>query len=117
MTQKIMIVDDNASDLASMKQLLEKEGYTVDGFDEGASALDAMEDGGYVLALIDLQMPVLSGYDLLQLIKQKDVNGVKLAFVSVVPKSKVSMEGVDGFIQKPFSEDEFVKQVKKIIGE
>ena len=108
---KVLIVDDNAEDLEKMKSLVESAGHEVVTASDGASALDALNEGGFDGILIDIKMPTLSGYDLLRLMREK-VNGkIKLAYVSIVPKDEVDMDGIDGFIQKPFSDGEFLKKV------
>jgi len=49
---------------------------------------------------------------------EQEVNHkVKMLYVSIVPEKEVSMEDVDGFIQKPFSPEEFLATIKKVLGD
>ena len=116
MGAKILIVDDDKNDLVFMQEILEENGYEVVSKTNGADALDALEKNGFSAILIDIQIPTLSGYDLLRLMREKIDHQVKMAFVSILPKEKVAMKDVDFFIQKPFSSEEFLKQVREIAG-
>jgi CheY-like chemotaxis protein len=114
--KKILVVDDGKEDLESMKAILEKEGYEVIISSDGADALDKLEKGGFSLILIDIQMPTLSGYDLLRLARERINHHAKMVYVSIVLKDDVNMEDVDGFIQKPFSAETLSAEVKRILG-
>ena len=114
--KKIMIVDDDSEDLNTMKTLLEKEGYKVVGVNDGSQALDKLTADGFSLIMIDIQMPTLTGYDLLRLMREKINHDAKMIYVSIVPEKEVNMNDVDRFIQKPFSPESFLKTVKKVVG-
>ncbi len=115
MAKKILIVDDDFKDLSLMKSVLEHEGYEVSGATNGAKAM-AMLETKFDLILIDIQMPTLSGYDLMRLIREKIDGRSKLIYVSVVPKKQVDLSNVNGFIQKPFKTPSFIKLVKSKVG-
>ena len=117
MAKEILIVDDEQEDLSIMKAILEKEGYSVVTASDGAQALDALTGNGFSLILIDIRMPTLSGYDLLRLLREKLNHHVKMIYVSIVPEKEVVLDEVDGFIQKPFSPDALVAEVKEALGE
>ena len=108
-----MIVDDDTEDLETMRALLEKEGHEVVSCTDGAQALDNLTEDGFDLILIDIQMPTLTGYDLLRLAREKVNHGVKMIYVTIVPEKEVRMEDTDGFIQKPFSPEGFMEIVNK----
>ena len=114
--KKVLIVDDDKNDLETMKMVLEKDGCQVISVENGADALDELEDDGYDLIIIDIKMPTLSGYDLLRLMRQRVNHKIKMIYVSIVPEQEVDMNDIEGFIQKPFSPEEFLKKVKEVIG-
>ncbi len=97
MTKRILIVDDDSKDLEFMKKVLENEKYFVATAKNGAEAIDILEDNKFDLALIDIILPTLSGYDLLRLIRKKFNPNIKILFVSVVKKSEVDFKDIDGF--------------------
>ncbi|MCX6773054.1 MAG: response regulator [Candidatus Micrarchaeota archaeon] len=115
MAKSILVVDDDFDDLTTMKMLLEKSGYRVVPTTNGAKALDLLKGNGFSLILIDIQMPTLSGYDLLRLMRERINHNAKMAFVSILPKGEVEMGDVDGFIQKPFSPAPFIAEVKRML--
>jgi len=115
MVDRILIVDDNKEDLEAMKAILEKKGCEVVTADDGAKALDQLQSDGFKLALIDIKMPTLSGYDLARLLKERVTHKVRIIYVSIVPQQEVDMEGVDGFIQKPFSPESLMAEVSKCL--
>jgi len=115
MAKKILVVDDDKEDLESIKTVLENEGYEVTPVDDGAKALDSLKGDGFNLILIDIKMPTLSGYDLLRLMRERLNHKVKMIYISIVPEQEVDMTDIDGFIQKPFSPENILQEVKKVI--
>jgi len=115
MKKHILIVDDKIEDLTVMKIILETEGYKVSAAKDGESALKKLKNVKFHLLLLDIMMPKLSGYDLLKTIREKSLNKIKTAYVSIVPKKEADLSLVDGFIQKPFEVDSFLVDVKKLI--
>jgi CheY-like chemotaxis protein len=114
--KKVLIVDDDKNDLETMKMVLEKDGCEVLGVKNGADALDELEDDGYDLIIIDIKMPTLSGYDLLRLMRQRVNHKIKMIYASIVPEQEVDMDDVEGFIQKPFTPENFLKKVHEVVG-
>ena len=117
MPKTILVVDDLFDDLESMKKVLEKGGYGVSTATNGARALDALNEQKFDLILIDIQMPTVSGYDLLRLIRDKVKENIKLIYVTIVPKEEVDIADVDGFVQKPFKPSDPLKEVRKVLKE
>ena len=115
MAKTILIVDDNFDDLSTMKTLVEKAGHKAVPATNGARAIDLLKANGFDLILLDIQMPTLSGYDLLRLLRERLDGQVKMVYVSIVPKKDVDMSGVDGFIQKPFSPASFLAEMKRAL--
>ena len=76
MKKRILIVDDDREDREEVKEILEKEGYEVQTSKDGAEALDVVSEHSCDLVLIDIQMPTLSGYDLMRLMREKIDNKI-----------------------------------------
>lgn len=115
MVKRILVVDDDFEDLSNMKNILEKEGYEVTGATNGAQGLDALQEDGFDLILIDVKMPTLSGYDLLRILRERLNHKVPMIYVTIVPKKEVDMSDIDGFVQKPFSGKTLTKEVKRVM--
>ena len=114
MKKKILVVDDSSEDLETMKTVLQKE-YEVITADNGAEALDILKGDGFSGILIDVQMPTLSGYDLLRLMREKVNHSVKMIYVTIIPKQEVNLEDIDGFVQKPFSPETLLAEVNRVL--
>ena len=68
---RILVVDDDALILESISELLKLEGYDVDSAGTAEQALKMMESSPYNLLLTDVNMPNVSGFELLKVVKQK----------------------------------------------
>jgi two-component system response regulator ResD len=115
MAKRILVIDDDFEDLTTIKNVLESANYRVVGATNGAQGLDILKKDGFDLILIDIQMPTLSGYDLLRLLREKLNHKVKMIYVTIVPKTDVDLDGIDGFVQKPFSPQTLLKEIKRLI--
>ena len=113
--KQILLVDDDRSDLDHMTSILKKDGFEVTSVDNGVLAYDLLEKKSFDLILIDVKMPSLSGYDFLRLCRAKINHDCPMVFVSVVKKAEVDLKEIDGFIQKPFSDEKFLSVVHKFI--
>ena len=113
---KMMVVDDNFDDLSEIRNVLVGAGHDVQIATNGAQAMDLDVDGSFELILIDIRMPTLSGYDLLNLLKDRLNGHTKVIFISIVPKKDVDTHEVDGFVQKPFSKESLLIEVDRVLG-
>lgn len=118
MKKKVLVIDDSKEDLALMKELLEQAGFIPEIAADGSEALNKLSEGNsYALILVDILLPVISGYELLKLLREKINHDAKMIYVSIVPEKEIYYDDVDGFIQKPFSPEKFISTVKKVVGE
>jgi CheY-like chemotaxis protein len=117
MKKSIIIVDDDPEDLKTMKSALEKKGYNVVTAEGGVGVLELISQKKFDLILLDIRMPVLSGYELSRLLKERLKRDIKMVYISIVPKKEVAMKDINGFIQKPFSPKSLLDGVKKALGE
>ena len=117
--KRILHVDDEADTLAVVKTILEKEGYEVVSAGNGAKALKDVKLNNFDLLILDIMMPDMSGWDLFTRIS-KIKSTYKVIFLTVLEISEARLQelkgrGVRDYITKPFSRDELVKRVKKVI--
>ncbi|MDC7223005.1 MAG: response regulator, partial [Spirochaetales bacterium] len=71
---KILIVDDEVNIRETIIRILELEGHTAESAENGLSAQRLMGEHYYDLAVIDLKMPGMDGLELLDWIKQEELN-------------------------------------------
>ena len=113
--KKILVVDDNQDDSYTIKEILKKEGHKVWIASNDMEVLDLLKNNKFDLIAIDILMPILSGYDVLKLLRKKLDYKAKMIYISIVPEEEANMNGIDGFIQKPFTPKSLVSGVKKAL--
>lgn len=107
---KILLVDDNESNLMSMEVALEKEGYAFSKATSGREALRILlHEEDFSLILLDVKMPIMDGYETAELIYQRDkLKRIPIIFITAHDYEEAAMfkgyraGGVD-FIRKPFN--------------
>jgi DNA-binding response OmpR family regulator len=70
MKKKILAVDDDATALNALRQILTQKGYDVTTAPSGEAALKTMAGASFDLVILDVAMPGLSGYDVCRTIRQ-----------------------------------------------
>lgn len=116
----ILVIDDDPIGLKFARLLLTSKGAKVSTYNGGVDFRDNFKGGDFDLALLDIQMPEVSGYDALQLLRKREEYKNLPAFAitaNVFAKEKDKLEevGFDGLILKPFKEKELLAQIAKVI--
>lgn len=119
MKHTIMHVDDNDDTRKAVELILKSEGYNVISVKDGKSCLKKLQKETPDLVLLDMMMPDMSGWDIFQKIRKKNIN-TKVAFLSVMSieesrKQNFYKNGIADYILKPFTDDDLVKRVKKVL--
>lgn len=111
---RILVADDEQYVTELLVRTLEAEGYSVTRASNGREALDEVEKEIPDLIILDINMPVMNGYEALERINKKhDIPVIMLTAVleaSAVDKS-IGL-GADDYIRKPFRSRELVARVK-----
>src|SRR6478735_11714812 len=113
----IALVDDDRNILTSVSIALEGEGYRVQTYTDGASALDGVKANPPDLAIFDIKMPRMDGMELLRRLRQKS----DLPVIFLTSKDEEIDElfglkmGADDFIRKPFPQRLLVERVKAVL--
>jgi two-component system response regulator ChvI len=114
---KIALVDDDRNILMSVSMTLEAEGFEVDTYNDGQSALDAFNKRMPDMAVLDIKMPRMDGMELLRRLRQKS----DMPVIFLTSKDEEIDElfglkiGADDYIRKPFSQRLLVERVKAIL--
>jgi two-component system, OmpR family, response regulator ChvI len=113
----IALVDDDRNILTSVGMAMEAEGYSVQKYNDGAAALQGLQDNPPDMAIFDIKMPRMDGMELLRRIRQK----TDLPVIFLTSKDDEIDElfglkmGADDFIKKPFSQRLLVERVKAVL--
>jgi two-component system, OmpR family, response regulator ChvI len=113
----IALVDDDRNILTSVSIALEAEGYRINTYTDGVSALDGFRTTPPDLAILDIKMPRMDGMETLRRLRQKS----ELPVIFLTSKEEEMDErfglkmGADDFIRKPFSHRLLVERVKVVL--
>ena len=114
---KIALVDDDRNILTSVSISLEAEGFEVETYNDGQSALDAFNRKLPELAVLDIKMPRMDGMELLQRLRQK----TKMPVIFLTSKDDEIDEvlglrmGADDYVKKPFSQRLLIERIRALL--
>ena len=114
---KIALVDDDRNILTSASMTLEAEGFEVETYNDGQSALDAFNRKLPDMAVLDIKMPRMDGMDLLQRLRQK----TSMPVIFLTSKDDEIDEvlglrmGADDYVKKPFSRRLLVERIRALL--
>ncbi len=117
-TYRILVVDDESSLREMLAILLQREGYIVDQAADGMAAVEMIGEETYDLVVSDIQMPRMTGIDLLRKLRQDD-NGVTVIMITAFSSTEEAVEamklGAYDYITKPFKNDEIRLIIKNAL--
>lgn len=113
---KILIVEDEKSISNLITVNLKKEGYDCECVFDGAAAADILEKQYYDLILLDVMLPKVDGYELMDYIRDLEIPVIFLtAKSSVADRVKGLRLGADDYLTKPFEIIELLARVESVL--
>lgn len=115
---KILLVEDEIDLNNIVNKYLKKNGYTVDSVFDGEDALFHLSEATYDLVILDVMLPKLNGFEVLERMRSKNNKTPVLmltARVSIDDKVKGLDLGADDYLAKPFDFEELNARVRAII--
>jgi CheY-like chemotaxis protein len=106
----VLVVDDDRDLRDTVSAVLEEEGYAVTCAENGAQALAALHGRRPCVILLDLSMPVMSGWELLDVVRSDD----ELAGIPIVVLSAMRAPGSVAHLTKPVSLDELISTLDRV---
>ncbi|MDH5516407.1 MAG: response regulator [Gammaproteobacteria bacterium] len=120
MTKKVLIVDDDQIIYSVIEATLKQAGYSTLIASNGMEAKQILEQTKPDLMTLDINMPELSGLQLLEMMRPTEyLDGVKIILVSGQPVDElidVIVSGADWVFEKPLKPEQLVKKVAELIG-
>jgi DNA-binding response OmpR family regulator len=111
---RVLVVDDEHALRRLLRLYLEKEQYTVVEADNGLDGLSLLRRGGIDVALVDVMLPGLDGFELVRRIRGE--SGVPIILVTARGEESARVAGLelgaDDYVVKPFSAPEVVARVR-----
>jgi two-component system cell cycle response regulator DivK len=121
MTKRILVVEDQEDLRGILRDLLVSSGYEMLEAGDGRAGVDMAKAEKPDLILMDIQMPVMDGYDATRAIKgEPDLNPIPIVAVSSFAmkgdEEKARAAGCDHYITKPYSPMQLLKLVRSLLG-
>jgi PAS domain S-box-containing protein len=117
----VLLVEDNVMNQFVANQVLELWNIQVEFANNGLEAVDLLKEKDYALVLMDLQMPVMSGYEATAFIRDK-TNKLRNPDIPIIAltadafpetKKRVIEEGMNDFVTKPLEQTELYNKIKQ----
>lgn len=114
----ILVVDDDKHTRMLLQAVLESENYTVFTAQNGEEALEVIDKEHIDLAVLDIMMPKMDGYEFTKTLREND-NNIPVLMVSAkqlpVDKRKGFLVGTDDYMTKPIDEEEMLLRIKALL--
>lgn len=119
-SNRILLVDDEPDITFSFNMFLEDNGFAVDSYNDPFVALSSFKSGIYAIAILDIRMPGMDGFELSLKLRKAD-NKLKILFMTAYD---VHEEGINQFklkmleekpiiLKKPISLNDLMSKIKK----
>ena len=120
MGQKILVVEDNELNLKLFCDLLRAHGYAAEPVRDGREALARARDFGPELIVMDIQMPHISGLELIEQLKaDAELKPIPImavtAYAAKGDEERIRDAGAEGYVSKPISVLKFVEAVRALL--
>ena len=114
---RLLLVDDDVDLLTLLQRRLERDGFEIVAVEGGQQALHALKRQFPDLAIVDLLMPGMSGFELAEQIKK--LCDVPVIFLTSVSETKTKIEGIrryaEDYVVKPFAYEELLARIQRVL--
>lgn len=115
---RILVAEDDSRLLTQLDALLQQNGYSVDLADNGEHALFLIKEYSYDLAIVDIGMPKLDGFEVIKKARQADIP-CPILILTARDRWQEKVEGLDAgaddYLTKPFHNEELLARAKALI--
>ncbi len=117
MTKRALVVDDSRAMRSILAGILRELDYVVEDAGDGAAALEKLDrEGPFDLALVDWNMPEMSGYDVVKAVRaERRFDSLRLVMVTTETEllrvSEALDAGADEYIMKPFNQEMLLEKL------
>jgi two-component system cell cycle response regulator DivK len=118
--QKILVVEDNELNLKLFCDLLRAHGYEAEPVRDGREAVDRARSFGPELVIMDIQMPWISGLELIEQLKaDEELKATPImavtAYAAKGDEERIREAGAEGYVSKPISLMRFIEAVRALL--
>jgi len=116
----VLLAEDNIVNQRMTMRMLEKRGWQVTSVDNGQQVLDYLHKGAFDIILMDVQMPILDGFEATRIIRENEKNtGLHIPIVALTARAMSGDEekckacGMDGYVSKPIDRQKLYEAIEK----
>ncbi|RFZ95169.1 response regulator [Mucilaginibacter conchicola] len=120
---RVLIAEDNPVNVMLMKKLFSKWNITPTIAENGERAVEIVQYGNFDVILMDLQMPVMNGFDAsMEIRKMPDPAKSGIPIIALTAsalfdiREQVTAAGMNDYVAKPFKPDELMEKIKNLVG-
>lgn len=116
--ESILVVDDDFNLCNLLTDELSMVGYKTHFFTNGSDALEYLKNNSVNLLILDLNMPVINGFDVLKELSTREKKPkiiVLTAYADVKSAIESAKLGADDFLSKPYDFDELLITIRKVL--
>ena len=118
--KKILIVDDEPHILVALEFLIKRAGFEVQKAQSGSEAINILSNFQPNVAILDVMMPGMDGFELAQRIRQTaHLNNTQIIFLTArgtqEDRFKAYETGAEVYLTKPFDNEELITTIKDLI--
>jgi CheY-like chemotaxis protein len=115
----LLIAEDEAVNQALIGNVLSQEGWNFDMASNGAEAVELFRKKEYDAVLMDIKMPVMSGFEAMEKIREFE-NGKKVPILAITAcamnedVNNCFMHGANEYISKPYKAEELIQKIREL---
>lgn len=117
---RVLIVDDDAEVIESIRYALESNGFNVSVARDGNQGLAMAENERPNLLILDMMMPKRSGFLVLEGLRKEGSDQIRIIMITGNEGSRhqqyAELLGVDDYIRKPFPMERLIESAKRLVG-
>lgn len=115
----ILLCEDNILNQHLSKNIIEGFGFNLDIANNGEEGIDLLQKNEYDLVLMDLQMPIMDGYQATGYIRNElkmDIPIIAITAHSLIGEQQKCFDlGMNAYVSKPFKQEELLNQIKNVV--
>lgn len=116
--RRVLVIDDEEIVHSSIRRILSRIGYEVDGVFTAREGLEKMQTNSYDVVITDLMMPEMNGIEMLQLMREKQIDTPSI-MITGYPTIKTAIQalrlGAVDYIPKPFTRQELLTPLARAL--
>jgi two-component system response regulator CpxR len=115
--QSILLIEDDAGLCALMNDFLSPHGFAIQAAHDGRQGLALALEGAFDLVILDVMLPVLSGFEVLRMIRKRSPIPVIMLTARTAQEDRITglNAGADDYLPKPFGPGELLARIRAVL--